>query len=117
MTIGDRLRALRRRSWTGNRRVRVLVAVAASTLGLATAWLSAALGHCSAFGGGCPDLPPPWWQDDVFGGVFGGVALATFASVVAVRPGRRGLLLAVGAAVAVSLPVALVVARAVHRGP
>ena len=117
MTIADRLREVWRRSWTENRPVRAAVAVAASALGLATALLSAALGHCSAFGGRCPDPPQPWWQDDVFGGVFGGMALATFAIVVAVRPGRRGLLVAVGAALAAGLPVAIIVARAVHTGP
>lgn len=96
--------------------MRATVAAVATALGLTVAFLSAALGHCSAFGGLCPNPPQPWWQDDVFGGVLFGVALATFAIVAALRPGRRGVLLAVGAAVAVSLPVAIIVSRLAHTG-
>lgn len=96
--------------------MRAVVAAVATAFGLTVAFLSAALGHCSAFGGLCPSPPQPWWQDDVFGGVLSGVALAAFAIVVALRPDGRGVMLAVGTAVAVSLPVAMIVSRAAHAG-
>ena len=74
--------------------MRAVVAAVATAFGLTVAFLSAVPGHCSAFGGLRPSPPQPWWQDDVFGGVLSGVALAVIAIVVALRPHGRGVLLA-----------------------
>lgn len=116
MTLLRRVRDVWIRHWMQRRWVRVAVAVVVSMLGGFVAFVSAAFGHCAAFGGLCPDPPQPWWQDDVLGGVMVGIALVVFSIGIAIRTDRRGVLLSAAAAAAISIPVAIVAARAAHTG-
>ena len=72
--------------------------------------ITAALGHCSAFGGRCPR--PNTLDGDVFGGAAMGMMLAVGGPLWMRRPTWRGLLRALAIAALVALPVGALVMAA-----
>ena len=97
------------------RRVRLALAICAVVLGAGIVLLAAAVGHCSAFGGRCPADPPPLWDDDVFGTAAMGAALAVGLPVWLVQPSVRRLRMAVPLALGAALVVGLI-ARSAASG-
>jgi amino acid transporter len=101
---------------SGRRWLRAILGTVGATLGALFALAVWTVGHCSAFGGTCPAVPPAPLEDDVFGGLALGLGLVVLSVVLALRPTRRGLLLASIAMVVVVLPLAYVLAVASRRG-
>ena len=87
--------------------LRVVAAVSAVLIGSMIVLATAALGHCSAFGGRCPSSGS--FDGDVFGGAAMGTMLAVGGALWMRRPSWRGLLRAVGIAALVAVPVAVLV--------
>lgn len=80
--------------------IRVAAGAGGVLLGGVLVPLGVFVGPCDAFGGACPS--PDGLQGDVYGTIGSGLALAVAAPILAWRPDRRGVLLAL----AISLPVA-----------
>lgn len=75
---------------TPRRALRVVASVAAALIGLGTILIAVTIGDCAAFGGRCPDEPPPLLDDDVFGMAVFGAFLATAIPLALLgRPRRR----------------------------
>jgi hypothetical protein len=87
--------------------LRVVTAVSAVVVGGMIVMITAAIGHCSAFGGRCPR--PSTFDGDVFGGAAMGTMLAVGTALWMRRPSWRGLLRAVVIAALVSIPVGVLV--------
>lgn len=90
--------------------VRWIVGIVAAGLGVATAVVVTAIGHCSAFGGRCPADPTPLLDDDVFGMVALAIGAAAAVVGVCLRPNRRGAVTSVVAAVPAGLLAGLLAA-------
>ena len=69
---------------------RIVVGVLSAVAGCLTVLVTAAIGHCSAFGGPCPS--DDGLAGDVIGGLVAGSLLAVGVPIVAARPDRVGLL-------------------------
>ena len=65
------------------------------------------LGDCSAFGGRCPQDPPPLLDDDTFGMAAIGAALVVGVPVFLSAPSWRRLAIAAGSALAAALVIGL----------
>jgi hypothetical protein len=83
--------------------VRFGLAAFVATGALLIAAATMMVGHCSAFGGRCPAVPEPWWENEVLGGVGLSTGVAVLAIGAALRPDRRGVVRAAAAAVVVGL--------------
>lgn len=106
----------RRPGWLRARWVRALLGGIGAFAGLLVAVGTAAVGHCAAIGGSCPSTPPPLLEDEVFGGMFFGLALLIASPMLAANPTRRGVLGAAGVVLVIAGPLAYAVARASHQG-
>ena len=89
-----------------------MVAGLALVGGSFVAFVTAALGHCSAFGGSCPS---DGLEGDVIGGIAIGIAVAIGVPMIAWRPDRVGVVRAVVVGGAVGLAVALLVEPTLTR--
>jgi len=94
--------------------LRIVVAVSAIVIGGMIALVTAAIGHCSAFGGTCP-RPGSSMNGDVFWGVAFGIAIAVGVPLWMRSPSWRGLARALLIAALVAL-LAGSVAMAGARG-
>jgi hypothetical protein len=94
---------------------RAIVAGVAVVGGVCFAMIGLALGSCGFAGGTCPAPAVPWWEDDVFGVVATGSAVAVGVPLVAWRPDRRGFVAGVAGALA-TLPVAWLLVNAARTG-
>jgi hypothetical protein len=111
---GDRprLRDVLRRLW-----FRAVVGVVGACAGAMLSLLVALVGHCSFVGGRCPATPPPpLWQDDVAGGLVVGLGVMVWSVVLAIRPDRRGVVVALVVQGVVAVPLAITIARGAHLG-
>jgi hypothetical protein len=77
----------------------------AMLIGLGTVVIAMVLGDCSAFGGRCPDEPPPLLDDDVFGMAAFGAFIATAVPVTLLARPR----VQAGRAIAIGVAAALLV--------
>jgi hypothetical protein len=84
-----------------------VTAIAAVVIGTMIVLVTAALGHCSAFGGTCANSSS--FDGEVFGSAATGTMLAVGGVLWMQRPSWRGLLRAVVIAAAVAIPVAVLV--------
>ncbi len=100
--------ATRRRQWL--RIVRVLFAISTVVGGGTIVLVTAVVGHCSAFGGRCPD--PSAVNSDVLRGAAMGTMLAVGGALWMRRPSWRGLLRAVVIAALVAIPASALVMAA-----
>jgi len=87
--------------------LRITVAVAAILIGGMITLVTAAVGHCSAFGGRCPR--PDTFDGDVFRGAALGTWLAVTGAMWMRSPSWRGLLRALLVAAMVAIPVGALV--------
>ncbi len=85
-----------------------IVGVLSIIIGAGIVLLTAALGHCSAFGGSCPGDPGLDW--DVFTGVAMGTALAVGAPMFVRQPSRHRFLTSALVALVSGVLVGLVMA-------
>jgi hypothetical protein len=84
------------------------VAISAAAVGLVMIVVAFLVGSCDAFGGRCPAPRPPLHEDDTFGTAAAGAALALGLPVaLLVRPLRRTLV-GLGAAALAAVLVGLV---------
>ncbi len=88
--------------------LRVMIGVLSVIIGGGIVLLTAALGHCSAFGGSCPGDPGLDW--DVFRGVAMGTALAVGVPMFLRRPTRSRFLTSALAALVSAVPVGFAIA-------
>jgi hypothetical protein len=91
----------------------VVIAVAVGC-GLLLVLVAATFGSCSAFGGRCPQDPPPWYDDDVFGMAAAGAALVVAVPWFVTRPSRTRFVQALAAGAAAALLVGWVVRSSAH---
>ena len=94
---------------------RATLAVASAVVGLGTVVLAMAVGHCSFAGGRCPADPVALWENDAFGTAAVGLVLVVAVPLLARRPDRRGVRIALLASFA-CLPVAWLIAEAARTG-
>ena len=94
--------------------LRWVVGVLSVVVGLPTALLTYALGHCTSFGGECPTRPG--LRGDVYGGLAVGATLTFVVPVLMWRPDRVGLKVALAVAALVVVPFTLVVGAAAVYG-
>ena len=76
-----------------------MLGTASFVVGVSVVLLTAALGHCSSFGGQCPS--PGGLHGDVYGGIAVGAVLATAVPLIAWRPSRRGVAVALAVTAAI----------------
>jgi hypothetical protein len=69
--------------------IRSMLGVTSVVLGLATALVTAAVGHCSTFGGTCPS--PDGLEGDIYGGLLMGFSGALVVPVLLWKPTMQGL--------------------------
>lgn len=94
--------------------LRVVAGIASATVGALVLLVTAAIGHCGSSGGTCPS--PPGLRGDVYGGLAAGGILAFVVPVLAWRPSRRGVRLAVAIAALVVIPLTAALGTALVRG-
>ena len=86
------------------------VAIACSVaIGLGLVAVAAAAGDCSMAGGSCPADPEPLLDDDTFRLAATGTFLAVAVPVLAWRPSRRRLGIALGVGIVAALVIGLII--------
>ena len=94
--------------------LRIIGGSVACVAGAISIGLTLLVGHCGAFGGRCPS--PGGLEGDVIGGLAIGAMLLVGGPILALRPDRRGLVLALCAGAAAALLLVLVAAPALMSG-
>jgi hypothetical protein len=89
------------------------LATTALVVGAGMVLITATLGDCSAFGGRCPQEPPPLLEDDAFWLSATGAFVAAATPIFLWAPSRGRLLLAVGIGAAIALVVGAAVRSSV----
>lgn len=94
--------------------IRWIVGILSLVVGLPTAFLTFALGHCTSFGGECPTRPG--LRGDVYGGLAVSGAMTFIVPVLMWRPDRVGVKVAVAVTALVVVPFTLLVGAAAVYG-